>query len=90
MKDKKSTYNKDGTQRKSGSGRKKGSNSFVRVTFETLGEYIGQKTPILVSRVWLENLGISSGSGEKVKLELTEEEKSDKILFQLNNFNEEE
>lgn len=81
MKAKKATYNKDGTIRKSGSGRKKGSNSFVKVSFSSLKEYIGEKTPIMVSRVWLENLGFNPAKEQNIDLELTEEEKSDKIVF---------
>lgn len=81
MKAKKATYNKDGTIRKSGSGRKKGSNSFVKVSFSSLKEYIGEKTPIMVSRVWLENLGFNPTKEQNIDLELTEEEQSDKIVF---------
>jgi hypothetical protein len=81
MKARKETYNKDGTVRKSGSGRKKGSNSFVKVSFSSLKEYIGEKTPIMVSRVWLENLGFNPAKEQAIDLELTEEEKSDKIVF---------
>jgi hypothetical protein len=83
MKAKKATYNKDGTIRKSGSGRRKGSNSFVKVSFSTLKEYIGEKTPIMVSRVWLENLGLNPDNSQNFSLDLTEESKSDKILFSL-------
>ena len=88
MKDKKVTYNKDGTPRKQGSGRKAGSNSFVRVTFSDLSNYIGENTPMLVSRVWLENLGVSFGSSieEKPKIELTDEEKSDTVLYNIKKF----
>tara|TARA_B100000085_G_scaffold221196_1_gene206092 strand:- start:130 stop:423 length:294 start_codon:yes stop_codon:yes gene_type:complete len=97
MNNKKQTYNKDGSIRKSGSGRKKGANSFVRVTFEELSDFIGAKTPMLVSRVWLENLGLSDMgesqepiSKRKPKLDLTKEEESDKILFSLNKFEDDE
>ena len=70
MKANKVTLNKDGTPRKSGSGRKKGSNSFVRISFSQLKDYISEKTPITVSRVWLEDLGIISA--EEIKLEKIE------------------
>ena len=49
------TLNKDGSERKSGSGRKKGATSFIKVPFLDLKDYIGEKTPIPVSRVWLES-----------------------------------
>ena len=97
MKNKKQTYNKDGSTRKSGSGRKRGATSFVRVTFDELSGFIGSKTPMLVSRVWLENLGLNNLgesqdpiSKQKPKLDLTKEDESDKILFSLNKFNDEE
>lgn len=86
MKDKKTTYNKDGGIRKKGSGRKAGSNSFVRVTFSDLNNYIGENTPILVSRVWLENLGISFDSKEKPKIKLTDKEESDTVLYNIKKF----
>lgn len=88
---KKVTYNKDGTPRKSGSGRKVGSNSFVRVTFSDLSDYIGENTPILVSRVWLENLGISfsSNKAEKPKIELTDSQESDTVLYKIKKFDKE-
>jgi len=96
MKANKVTLNKDGTPRKSGSGRKKGSNSFVRISFSQLKDYISEKTPITVSRVWLEDLGIISA--EEIKLEKIEplrvetkaevEEESSKILFKVTKFEE--
>jgi len=91
MINKKVTYNKDGTPRKSGSGRKAGSNSFVRVTFSDLSNYIGENTPILVSRVWLENLGISlaSNKAEKPKIELTDSQESDTVLYKIKKFDKE-
>jgi hypothetical protein len=52
------TINKDGTVRKQGSGRTKGSTSFVSVTLGELQPYIGDRTPIVVSRVWLQKIGL--------------------------------
>lgn len=83
---KKVTYNKDGTPRKNGSGRKKGSNSFVRVTYSQLKEYIGEKTPITVSRVWLESLGFLSEEDSSVTLKNIPENspsEENKILFKV-------
>jgi hypothetical protein len=83
---KKVTYNKDGTPRKNGSGRKKGSNSFVRVTYSQLKEYIGEKTPITVSRVWLESLGFLSEEDSAVILKNIQDEpasEENKILFKV-------
>jgi hypothetical protein len=89
MKRKKPTLNKNGSERKSGSGRKKGSNSFVKVPFCDLKDYIGEKTPITVSRVWLESLGITASTDSIVQLPLTEDSPSDKIAYNLKNFEDE-
>jgi len=86
MKNTSTAFNKDGTPRKVGSGRKKGSNSFVKVNFDQLREFIGEKTPIMVSRVWLENLGFELGCNKTPKIELTKEENSDNVLFSVKTF----
>jgi len=87
MKNRNITLNKDGTPRKSGSGRRKGANSFVKVSFDQLKEYIGEKTPITVSRVWLENLGFSLEPSQNTpKIDLTSDEKSDNVLYTVNTF----
>jgi len=87
MTEKKVTYNKDGSTRKSGSGRKKGANSFIRVSYSQLKDYIGEKTPITVSRVWLESLGFSSQENSTVILKSEKENKptdeDNKILFKV-------
>ena len=94
MKTKKATINKDGTPRKKGSGRRKGSNSFVKITFSDLKDYISEKTPMVVSRVWMESLGLTTASEPKPitlkSLKLTEEETSSKIPFKITTFEEEE
>tara|TARA_B100001564_G_scaffold322919_1_gene302619 strand:- start:406 stop:681 length:276 start_codon:yes stop_codon:yes gene_type:complete len=91
MKTKKPTANKDGSLRKKGSGRKKGSNSFVKIPFSSLKDYISEKTPIVVSRVWLEGLGLTQDeTSEPITLPLTKEESSVKIPFTLTTFEEEE
>jgi hypothetical protein len=51
------TLNKDGSKRKQGSGRTKGSKSFTAVTLSEIKPYVGDKTPIVVSRVWLQKIG---------------------------------
>lgn len=87
MTEKKVTYNKDGTPRKSGSGRKRGANSFVRVSYSQLKDYIGEKTPITVSRVWLEALGFSSQETSPITIKSEKEDKpiveDNKILFKV-------
>ena len=91
MKTKKVTINKNGKPRKKGSGRKKGSNSFVRVTYGELKDYIGEKTPIAVSRVWLESLGFSiEGPEASVKIKTSETiEDEPKISFSIKEFDNE-
>lgn len=86
MKNTKVTLNQDGTPRKSGSGRKKGSNSFVKINFEQLKEFIGEKTPIMVSRVWLENIGFSTQNEFEPKIQLTKENETDSVLYSVKTF----
>ena len=90
MKAKKITINKDGSPRKMGSGRKKGSNSFVKVSFGQLKDYIGERTPIMVSRVWLESLGFSVDQESTVSIKAQDQtEEKEKITFSLTDFDEE-
>ena len=90
MKTKKISINKDGNPRKSGSGRKKGSNSFVKVSYSQLKEYIGEKAPMLVSRVWLESLGFNVDSSEsEIIIKSQPLEEKQEITFSLNNFDDE-
>lgn len=51
------TVNKDGSPRKAGSGRTKGATSFQQVKLKDLTPFIGNETPIPVSRVWLQKIG---------------------------------
>ena len=45
--------------RKAGSGRKKGSKSFTKMTFSELSNICGSATIVPVSRVWLEQIGVT-------------------------------
>ena len=56
------TLNKDGAKRKVGSGRTKGSKSFMTVKLRELAPFVGEETPIVVSRVWLERLGYKTNN----------------------------
>jgi hypothetical protein len=51
------TVNKDGSTRKTGSGRTKGATSFQQVKLKDLSPFVGNETPIPVSRVWLNKIG---------------------------------
>ncbi len=88
MSKKNRTLNKDGSARKSGSGRKKGATSFVKVPFLDLKDYIGEKTPIPVSRVWLESLGIHTND-TSIELSKTEDPEANSIQYKLTKFDEE-
>ena len=90
MKTKKATLNKDGKRRKPGSGRKKGSNSFVKISYAQLSDYIGEKTPMLVSRVWLESLGFTvDNKDSSIVIKTQPIEEKQEIAFSFNNFSEE-
>ena len=90
MKTKKMTINKDGSHRKTGSGRKKGSNSFVKVSFSQLKDYIGERTPMMVSRVWLESLGFIVGSEDvSVKIIAKKKDEKQEIVFSIKDFSNE-
>jgi hypothetical protein len=88
MKTKTKTTNKDGSRRKSGSGRKKGSNSFIKVSFRQLKNYIGERTPIMVSRVWLESLGFLVDQELSVSIKAEEIKTEEKIAFSVTKFEE--
>ena len=90
MKIKKTTTNKDGKPRKRGSGRKKGSNSFVKVSFSQLKDYIGEKAPMIVSRVWLESLGFIVDRNEtSVTIKSQPMEDKQEISFSFTDFKNE-
>jgi hypothetical protein len=45
------------TKKKPGSGKTKGATSFTSVTLKDLTRFVGEETPIPVSRVWLKKIG---------------------------------
>jgi len=51
------TLNKNGTPRKIGSGKTKGAGCFAKIKWEQLREFIQADDDILVSRVWLREVG---------------------------------
>jgi hypothetical protein len=71
--------------RKAGSGRKKGSKSFTRMTFSELSSICGSATVVPVSRVWLEQMGVSIVANKSTEInEIKQEEKSeDSIQFKI-------
>ena len=63
------TLNKDGTPRKIGSGKTKGAGCFAKIKWEQLREFIQADDNILVSRVWLREVGaLNQKKGSKKKL----------------------
>jgi hypothetical protein len=62
------TLNKDGTPRKVGSGKTKGAGCFAKIRWEQLREFIKEDDDILVSRVWLREVGaLNQKKGSKKK-----------------------
>ena len=63
------TLNKDGTPRKIGSGKTKGAGCFAKIKWQQLREFISEDDEILVSRVWLREVGaLNQRKGSKKKL----------------------
>jgi len=63
------TLNKDGTPRKIGSGKTKGAGCFAKIKWHQLREFISPDDEILVSRVWLREVGaLNQRRGSKKKL----------------------
>ena len=69
-------------------GRKKGSTCFVDLTYEELGEYVGRRGVVKVSKVWLESLGCDGSMPIPVKSSLTPAQDESKIQFTLTDLNE--
>lgn len=66
------TVNKDGTPRKVGSGKTKGAGCFAKIRWEQLREFIKEDDAILVSRVWLREIGaLNKKKGSKKKHQST-------------------
>jgi|11_taG_2_1085331.scaffolds.fasta_scaffold93384_1 hypothetical protein len=53
-------------------GRKKGYTPYVDITYEDLGEYLGRKGIVKVSKAWLESLGyLIEGDNEIITPNIT-------------------
>jgi len=67
-------------------GRKKGSTYFIDLTYEELGEFVGRKGIVKVSKVWLDSLSGDIASAFKTEdVVPTETEKIQYKLTDLNN-----
>ena len=75
-------------------GRKKGYCPYVDITYESLGDYLGRKGFVRVSRSWLEDLGYQISEANEIvvpQIILTEKESNkveeeSKIEYKLTHF----
>jgi hypothetical protein len=76
-------------------GRKKGYCPYVSITYESLGEYLGNKGIVKVSRAWLEELGYTINESQEIitdevilhkKQSNNIEEEESKIEYKLTHF----
>ena len=75
-------------------GRKKGYCPYVDITYESLGDYLGMKGLVRVSRSWLEGLGYEISESNQIiipEIILTEKESNkveeeSKIEYKLTHF----
>ena len=67
-------------------GRKKGSTYFVDLTYEQLGEFVGRKGIVKVSKAWLDSMsGDPIESVDMAESNLVEPEKIQYKIMDLNN-----
>ena len=69
-------------------GRKKGSTSFVDLTYAQLGQFVGRKGIVKVSKVWLESVGGSDA--EMDDSDLNTETSSPPISYKLTTYDNDE
>jgi len=75
-------------------GRKKGYCPYVDITYESLGDYLGKKGIVRVSKAWLETLGYEISEAQEIvtpQIILTEKqsnkvEEESKIEYKLTHF----
>ena len=70
-------------------GRKKGSTCFVDLTYEALGDFVGRKGVVKVSKAWLESLGGEPSLGAPFVMSNPDTEHEDKIQYTLTDLNNE-
>ena len=76
------------TEKKSNRGRPKGATSFVRIALCDLLEQLGEKSTVVVSKKWLEGIGLDVNSSQPKKSpinEAKEEEEVETIQFTVHN-----
>lgn len=72
-------------------GRPKGLNSYIEMTYEELGDYVGKKAIVKVSRKWFDFLKGEENNTPTNNVNLLEEEekKYPPIAYTVTNFNDE-
>jgi len=70
-------------------GRKKGSTCFVDLTYEALGDFVGRKGVVKVSKAWLESLGGEASLEASLVMSNSNTEHEEKIQYTLTNLNDE-
>tara|TARA_R100000995_G_scaffold81961_1_gene55283 strand:- start:269 stop:505 length:237 start_codon:yes stop_codon:yes gene_type:complete len=76
------------SDKKSNRGRPKGATSFVRIALCDLLEQLGEKSTVVVSKKWLEGIGLDVNSSQPKKSpinEAKEEEEVETIQFTVHN-----
>ena len=75
-----------------GRGRPAGSTSFVRVSLSDLAELIGPKASVMVSKKWLDSIGLCMEEKVKTVVSLLDEPAAEqpKIEFQITSFDSED
>lgn len=71
------------TNVKRGRGRPAGATSFVNVALSDLDQFVGASTPIPVSRVWLEKMGLTIERIAPTVAEVKTEDNQPKVEFKL-------
>ena len=67
-------------------GRPKGSTSFARVNISYLINAVGTNASIVVSKKWLEEIGLTVSPAPPRELQFTPEQPEEKIEFSVNTF----
>ena len=65
-------------------GRPKGYSPYIDITYDELGDWVGRKTVVKVSKAWLEDLTHQPTPSSPIVVE----NKEDKIEFQITDLND--
>ena len=69
-------------------GRPKGYSPYIDITYDELGDWVGRKTVVKVSKAWLEDLTKQSEPPPPFLGSNQAENKEDKIEFQITDLND--